>query len=246
MKQTNLDKIKEMSKLLFLAVPIKATKIPFIIQHPFTSNNLYVSVKENQDNPKILDLYKKEDYEIFKSETFEKIDNAKDLFGIVMLLNKSYYLTFFKYVNIYLSNEDFSKLLSEFYVMEEWPNQDNNVNRRELIKYFKKANKDFLMDKKELDSFNTLKRLASLPSGVIVYRGVSHNGKPEGLSWTVDKEKARWFAERFSKAGNNTNPKLYKMVITNPDAILACYEARNESEVIVDTTICHNWICENL
>lgn len=240
MKTTNLNKIKDLSKVLFLAVPVTTTEIPFIIQHPFASNNLYVSVKETQDNPKIYDITKEDGYEIFKQETFEKIDMCKDLFEIIMLLNKSYYMTFFKIINRDLSEEDFSKLLCEFYTLQEWPNIDVNVSRKVLISYFKKANKKYLMTDDEYKKFEELKNNTSLT----VYRGISHIGKPNGLSWTVDKNKAIWFAKRFSS--NEANPKLCTMTIKNPNAILAYFDGRGEKEVIIDTFLCKDWSIENL
>ena len=49
MKQTNLNKIKEVSKLLFNAVEIKAVEgMPFLVQHPFASNSLVSVPKETK------------------------------------------------------------------------------------------------------------------------------------------------------------------------------------------------------
>ena len=49
MKQTELNKIKDVSKLLFNAVEIKSVEgMPFLVQHPFTSNNLVSVPKETE------------------------------------------------------------------------------------------------------------------------------------------------------------------------------------------------------
>lgn len=66
----------------------------------------------------------------------------------------------------------------------------------------------------------------ALPAKVTVYRG--HNGvNKDGLSYTLDKSRAEWFAKRFSKNG-----KVRKRLIPK-ERILAYLDGRSESEVIV-------------
>ena len=50
----------------------------------------------------------------------------------------------------------------------------------------------------------------------------------EALSWTLDKEKAEWFAHRFGEDGTVYQARIGK------EHILAFFNARNESEVIID------------
>lgn len=65
---------------------------------------------------------------------------------------------------------------------------------------------------------------------ITLYRGGSANfGGTEGLSWTSDPEKARWFAYRFGTAG-----RAVWVATVEPDQVLARFGRRNESEYVID------------
>ena len=70
----------------------------------------------------------------------------------------------------------------------------------------------------------------SLEDPVTVYRGVtSYNAKNiKALSWTLDRDTAEWFAHRFGEEGT-----VYEAQISK-EHILAFFNGRNESEVVVD------------
>jgi len=74
-----------------------------------------------------------------------------------------------------------------------------------------------------------------LPEGDIeIYRGVSGAPRPgcrSGLSWTLDIERARWFANRFSVL--HGNPRVYSATVDS-QAVLAFLTGRQEREVVVD------------
>lgn len=65
---------------------------------------------------------------------------------------------------------------------------------------------------------------------VTVYRGHGPEGPGvEGLSWTLEKTTAEWFARRFFRAEGT--------VITatvDSDAVIAYLDGRNEKEVVLD------------
>ena len=64
-----------------------------------------------------------------------------------------------------------------------------------------------------------------LPNDLVIYRGcVSKN--ENGLSWTLSKEKAEWFASRFGKTGHILEARIEK---SNAIALL---NHRNEQEII--------------
>jgi hypothetical protein len=74
-----------------------------------------------------------------------------------------------------------------------------------------------------------------LPEGdVEIYRGVSGAPRPgcrSGLSWTLDIERARWFAIRFAVV--HGNPRVYSATVDS-QAVLAFLTGRHEREVVVD------------
>jgi hypothetical protein len=64
-----------------------------------------------------------------------------------------------------------------------------------------------------------------------IYRGVSGIGSAEGIAWTLDIDKARWFARRLVLV--NRNPRLYRATV-HADDVLGYFTGRGESEVLVD------------
>ena len=65
---------------------------------------------------------------------------------------------------------------------------------------------------------------------VTIYRGLtSHNAKNiKAMSWTLNYDTASWFAHRFGEDGT-----VYEATI-DKSHILALFNGRNESEIIVD------------
>ena len=139
-------------------------------------------------------------------------------------MRQAYSLTFLKYASPYLSKADFSKILADAWIRSENPNCDTNVSKSKLISMFKQADPHELMLEDELRQYE------ELDDTVTVYRGVtSHNAKNiKALSWTLDREKAEWFAHRFNEDGTVYEAEIDKQ------HILALFNGRNESEVIVD------------
>ena len=238
MTKTNLEEIKNTAKCLFMAVPIKQTEDLPVCQHPFTNTPL-VLVK-NGNNTDFVDARTEEGFEKYKKQTFEIIDRADSIFGIIMLLNSAYYMTFLKFTWKFMSDKDFGETLRDCWTQQEWPNRDNNVTHRELVSWFKKADKNTLMSEEDNAKLSELKAKC-LTDGLTLYRGVNQGGKPNGLSWTTDKEKAEWFANRWSNYGVNDG-KVYMMYITDPSLILAYFSDRGENEVIVDTIKMKEWV----
>lgn len=224
MKETNLEKVKKIAKQL-VDLPIECDNRFGIIHHPFISNRFVPKILEPEDVGKVIpyyDVYNEEDLNKVRSMLKKTIDTTKNYQHFVIIVNKPYLLTFFKYTKDFLSNEDYSKFLSTAWTYTEYPNNDANVSTRELIYYFKKADKNILMSKDELEAYN------KLDSVIAVYRGVKPGAKVKALSWTTDKKVARWFADRYEKNG-----KVYMAVIDKKD-VLAYFLNRNEYEVVVN------------
>jgi len=73
--------------------------------------------------------------------------------------------------------------------------------------------------------------LAILPDTITVFRGVGHHDAVEGMSWTTNKEKAKWFARRFSAMTGHT-PLLAKGTVKKAH-VIAHFLGRGESEIVV-------------
>ena len=219
--KTNLDKIKEIAIMfLYLDPTYTDIKLPIFISHPFFESSI------------LMDYETHEMYNIFENkEMFEKnrtmmkelIKKDKSAQSIFLMIRKPYQLTFFKYVKEYLSEKDFAKLLISSWTLTEFNSNDKNVTKNEFISWFKKANKYYMMDESEIKVFN------DLPENITIYRGVGDRKYKNGISWTLDKEKAIWFSKRFDFHDKH----VYQGMVSKND-ILAYIDQCNEQEIIVD------------
>jgi len=67
----------------------------------------------------------------------------------------------------------------------------------------------------------------TLPDEVIIYRGTDMPpGKDRGFSWTLNKEKAQWFADRWDKGGRVRAIEVLR------DGIMLYTDDRGESECV--------------
>lgn len=133
-------------------------------------------------------------------------------------------LTFLKYIEPYLSRNDFSNILVNAWMSAEYVNQYIDVSKNKLISMFKSANPAIMMDEGEYKQFKNLEDVLT------VYRGVtSYNSKSiKVMSWTLSLDTAKWFSNRFGEKGT-----VYKAHIRK-QYVFALLNGRNESEVVVD------------
>lgn len=217
-KELDLDSIKAVSIDLIYAVPIVND---LFAQHPFTQSS-FVSIENNT----LLNLTKEEDFQKWVNFMTSYINASTNFDRIYYLVTNPYKLTFLKYVKQYMTNELFSHYLSDAYMTEEFPSRDKNVSRKELIKWFKESNKQCLMNEYDY------KKYMELPNEIIVYRGVDTKRASKGLSWTLDRNVAIWFSNRFKS--NSSKGIVLKANVTK-DKCLAYFNERNEREIVVDT-----------
>lgn len=206
--QTDLQAIKNVAISLLYIEPEVIPELPTFLIHPYFENSIMYSDSEHSvmdiiNNPKAL-------YEMRDIMT-TRINNSNNAEKLFILLRPQYRLTFFKYTNKFMDMKDYKNLLIFSWINTEFPSSDKNVKKREIISYFKK-----------------LKYISDLPETTTIYRGVGSEKYRNGISWTLDKDKAKWFSTRFSKSGI-----LYSAQVKNKD-ILYYISERNEKEIIVD------------
>lgn len=190
------------------------------VQHPFIGS----MIDFDEVSKKMLDLHDEEDLQRCREVWIKRIRES-DLLRIYMLVRTPYKMTWFKYCNKFMSEKDFGNYLEDCWVSQENPNQDVNVSRKESVSYFKKANKKYLMTEEDFEYYN------NLPDEIEVWRGVSPGREEYGLSWTDDYDKAIWFKRRFERDGSEGY--LLSAKIKKED-VLAYFNSRNESELVVD------------
>lgn len=151
-----------------------------------------------------------------------KIKNATNFDEILNLINKPYRLLFFKINSDYLTEKTYNQCLKNIWITTEFPNADINVSVDDSLKLFEMSNKNLLMTKLER------LKLKSLQNEITIYRGTHSKNNHNALSWTDDYETAIWFAKRF-----NNNGYIIQATIKKDD-VLACFNTRNENELIIN------------
>lgn len=140
------------------------------------------------------------------------------------IIRESYQLGFLKNIVSALSQTDLSQLLSMIWVNIENPNQDINASVSEIVRWFKKADKQSLMNQEDYEVYCNLSECFS------VYRGVAVGRNPNGLSWTRNLNRAEWFAHRFDRKeqqGYVRDATIFKR------DVLAYFNTRGEEEIVV-------------
>lgn len=222
--KTDLPELKLLAKSLLHMEPEATEYSPMIIRHPFTSSGI-VGLKEPEGNMRIGNIMEnKEDLEQWRKVMSEIIDECETATEIYCMIEKPYIFGFFKYAAPYLSKEDYSTILADAWIRSEQPNHDPNLPQSRLLAMFRAADPKLLMDEQERN------RLDELEDTVTVYRGV-RSARSDGISamsWTLDKDTAVWFANRYGRQGKVYEAKIEKKHIQ------ALFLGRNESEVILD------------
>ncbi len=230
-KVTNLEKVKEVARAL-LYTDIEPTKFaPVIVQHPFTSTGVTM-VQKNGKYEMVNIVENEQDLLSWRGQMIREIDAANSVWGIYRFINKPYRIAFLQFTKNHLSRAEFSSLLSDAWISSEYPNEDINVDKAQLVAMFSMA------DKKELMTEEEEKQLNALNERVTIYRGVTpYNEKNiKALSWTLSKDVAKWFAMRYNQEGTVYQAEIPK------SCIFALYNGRNEAEVVINPTFLENVI----
>lgn len=82
-----------------------------------------------------------------------------------------------------------------------------------------------LMDAEELAVFE------GLPEWITIYRGCIVDLNENGLSWTLDRDRAAWFARRFVSSHGGA-PEV-RVATVHKSYVLAYFAGRNEEEIVV-------------
>lgn len=218
LKRTNIKQIQEIATDFLYLKPEINPMLPILVMHPFFGD-LYVfhgkkRINILEDEVEFAELRKGIEENIWKMNT---------VYGIISMIRTPYRLTFLKFIKKYLSLDDFSESLGWIYVGSENPNNDKNVSIPTLVRWFKQAKKESLMNEEELKGYN------SLLDRFTLYRGVAVGRKWNGISWTIDLDTAKWFANRFNEG--KQKGYVLQAEISKKD-VLAYFSRRNEKEIV--------------
>ena len=122
------------------------------------------------------------------------------------------------------SDADYWKTLGEIWVDSENIWQDVDLWKKFLSS--KRPDRNKIMSEEDLAVFD------KLPSNITIYRG-QLSGRTPTFSWTLNEEKAEWFANRyFTKKRSDVNAEVLTKVINKVD-VLAYFGGRGEQEIVI-------------
>lgn len=227
MNTENLRKVKD-AAIALLESPVKVTEKPLgngatteLVQHPFFTSR-FLWNPEDTEHPFLDILGSDDDMQEAVRRYKGFIEEEDSIDSILLLMAKSYRLPFLKHIQKTLSPDEMGRMLADIWVGSENPN-NCEIPLSTLIKWFKKASRESLMDAEELAYYD------SLPDEFMVYRGIGTKSNKKGISYSLSLEKAEWFAKRFQQK------KGYVLAGTaKKKDVLAYFNSRKEQEVLVE------------
>lgn len=161
-------------------------------------------------------------YKVAKEE-LAKAESEKDWIKVIRLHERPYRLGALKQYADKLSDEQYWETLGGV-----WANIENiHQYGKDVHKLLtsNRPHREKMMDKEEAAE------LASLPEELTIYRGFVPGKNRDGWSWTLNKDKAEWFAKRFAPLFGKG--KVATGTCAKSD-VIALLLGRNEDEVIID------------
>ena len=183
-----------------------------VVRHPLVLFLPYAPAM----NKTINELYER------KLAAIEEAFREEDWYRVVHMHERPYRLDAFLTIPAgQLSDEDYWALLSEIWTDSE--NISENLTVWKQLLTSDRPGRQRLMSETER---NALRRL---PETVEVFRGYSHPDAAEGMSWTVDEDRAWWFAARFEP-----EQAWVASARVSRAAVIAYLDRRGEQEILLN------------
>lgn len=149
--------------------------------------------------------------------------------GTLWLYERPYRIGVFYGFRDELSDSEYWRILSELWSDTEnmW---QNGYTWKLLMDSDRPGRAENFMDDDERAA------LAELPDELTIYRGTSH-GLPPGMSWTLDRDRAEWFARRYQREGYG--PEMMVGHVSKKD-VIGYLTGRSEDEIVANHENIHN------
>lgn len=191
---------------------------PIRVSHPFIEEGVSFNLKTGE----VINLL--EDEETLKKEKAVRLKRMRNMspLQIVFCVSKPYRMLYLSLAFPYLSKKERSEIMHEVWISVENINGNINVSQIEILKMLRKCNQKYLMGQENYEAYE------NLPGTFTVYRGLQENAQEDGLSWTLSKDVAEWFANRFDNEGEIIEKMVHKT------EVIAYFNDRDEEEIVLD------------
>ena len=191
----------------------------------FTSHNGWTVLKHPlvfqvpyEDIP-LLNIQANKMYQ-YKTQQIQQAKHERNWSLIIWLHERPFRWKAFAKIAAHLHDQEYWNLFADV-----WTDSENIYERATLIRNLLKArsveSRTMMMTEKEKQV------LYNLPDPITAWRGTRFARGDHRLSWTLDKDKACWFAKRFRQG----TPVVWEAQIFHRDTV-AYLDRRGENEII--------------
>lgn len=167
--------------------------------------------------------YRANDQLARKKVALERAVKEQDWHTVIWLHERPWRVQAFAGISERLTNPEYWDVLGEVYVDTE--NFWQESRRWASLLRSRRPARDRFMTKDEREE------LAKLPDTLTVYRGYHGRAKKLSWAWTLDHDRAVWFAQRL--AGVHGRPPTVATATVARDGVLALLTRRGEDEIVV-------------
>lgn len=191
---------------------------PIRVSHPFIEEGVSFNLKTGE----VINLI--DDKEALKKEKELRLKRMRNMspMQIAFCVSKPYRMLYLSLAFPYLTKKERSKIMHEVWISVENINGNINASQMEILKMLRKCNPKYLMGRENYEVYE------NLPDTFVVYRGLQENAQEDGLSWTLSKDVAEWFASRFENDGEIIEKIVHKT------EVIAYFNDRDEEEIVLD------------
>jgi hypothetical protein len=156
-----------------------------------------------------------------KKAAIVRARDAKEWHSFIYLHERPYRVEAFVSIMDRMTDEQYWQNLASIWMDSENIRQNPKVWQHLMSS--KRGSRESIMDDEEVEA------LEAMPASIVVYQGHT-KGRHDGWSWTTDKAKAEWFAQRFSDF-EHSPPMLTEGVVLKR-SVIAYFAGRGESEIV--------------
>jgi hypothetical protein len=159
----------------------------------------------------------------YKKDALAKAE-AEGAWGTyVWLHERPYRIDAFMEIEERMDDDEYWTLLGHIWTDSEniWQNEEDWTELMESGR----GDRSKLMDDEEREY------LAGLPDELVIWRGFKNDDRELGLSWTLDRSRAKWFAKRLSS--DNDVARVASGKVKKSD-VIAFFGGRNEEEIVIN------------
>jgi hypothetical protein len=156
----------------------------------------------------------------WKTGALKKAEEEKNWDRYVFLHERPHRIHAFQTIMRHFTNAEYWRIFGEVWTDTEnlW---QNKADFKRLLNS-KRPNREAMMTEEEIEYMD------KLPHEFTVYRGCRKNLNENGMSWTLDYDKAQWFMNRLNRFGDG---KILEATIPKHE-IYAVFLGRGETEVV--------------